>query len=287
MNKSIFKELKYNVIDSGNKLNLFIGINVVVFLILRLTGVFEFIFRTESGIAEWLTLQLSMPAYLPNLVKKIWTPVTYMFAHYEFFHLLFNMLWLYWMGKIFTEYLNNRQFIFAYLAGGLAGALLFGLAFNFLPAFKDSVDIAGPLIGASASVMAIVVATATLLPEYAISLLFIGAVRLKYVALAYIVLDIIGILGNPGGSFAHLGGALLGFIYIKQLQSGNDWSKLFQKRKHLKVVKNNSNSTAKNPAIQLPNQEIIDRILDKISKSGYESLSKHEKEQLFNASKKS
>src|SRR4051812_4432186 len=111
MNRSVFKEIKYNVLESGNKLNLFIGINVAVFLLINLIRVFEYIFRLDTGIGSWLMLQLSMPPYLPTLATKFWTPITYMFTHVEFFHLFFNMLWMYWMGRIFIEYLNNRQFI--------------------------------------------------------------------------------------------------------------------------------------------------------------------------------
>jgi membrane associated rhomboid family serine protease len=266
---------------SGSRLNLFIGINVTVFLAINLIKVLVFLFGMQE-VGEWLPFNLSMPPYLPNLLFKLWTPLTYMFAHEEFLHFLFNMLWLYWMGRIFEDFLNKRQFSFVYIAGGLAGALLFIIAFNTLPAFKDSVQFSGPLIGASAAISAIVIATATLLPDYAISLLLLGEVRLKYVALVYIIMDIIGILGNPGGSFAHLGGALLGFVFIKQLQSGNDWSKMFQKRKPLKVVSKNK---APNRSSSVPDQDVIDKILDKISKSGYGSLTKLEKEQLFNASK--
>ena len=257
-------------------------------MVVKLIQVAEFIFRAEWGLANWIVLHVSMPPYLPNLLYKFWTPFTYMFAHAEFFHILWNMLWLFWMGRIFEDFLNRRQFTFAYLAGGLAGALLFIAAFNLLPAFSDNVALSPPLIGASASVMAIVVATATLLPDYTIMLLLIGPVRLKWLAIVYIVLDIIGILDNPGGSFAHLGGAILGFVFIKQLQKGNDWSKLFEKKPMLRVVKNHTlkRDTPKTDK-DIPDQELIDRLLDKISQSGYDSLSKKEKEQLFNASKKS
>ncbi|MXV51782.1 rhomboid family intramembrane serine protease [Pedobacter sp. HMF7647] len=225
---------------------------------------------------------MAAPAYLPTLALKFWTPLTYMFTHVDFLHILFNMLWLFWLGKIFIDFLKQRQFVFVYLAGGLAGVLLFILAFNFLPAFKNDVQFSAPLIGASASVMAVVVATATLLPNYSIMLLFFGEVRLKYLAIGYIILSLIDILSNPGGSFAHLGGALFGFIYIKQLQSGNDWSKIFAKRSKLKVVRKNKSASRGN----IPDQDVIDNILDKISRSGYDSLTKFEKEQLFNASKK-
>lgn len=285
MKRSVTNELWYKMVQSGSRLNLFIGINVIVFVVTSLIAVAEFLFTRETPVADMVTLSLSVPPYLPSLLKKFWTPLTYMFLHRELFHFFFNMLWLYWMGRIFEDFLNPRQFTFVYIAGGLAGALFFVAAYNLLPAFSDSVAFAGPLLGASASVMAIVAATATLLPDYALRLLFFGDVKLKYLAIAYILLDIIGITGlNAGGSLAHLGGAFLGFIFIKQLQKGNDWSKIFtRKKKKLKIIRNNN--YGKGPGT-VPDQEVIDNILDKISKSGYNSLTKKEKEQLFKASNK-
>lgn len=284
MKRSVTSELWYKMVQSGSRLNLFIGINAVVFIVLGLLTAIEFLFTRQTPIANWIANNLSVPAYLPALLYKFWTPVTYMFAHRELFHFFFNMLWLYWMGRIFEDFLNSRQFTFTYLAGGLAGALLFILSFNIFPAFKDSVEFTPPLIGASASVMAIVVATATLLPNYSIRLLFFGDVKLKYLALVYVILDIIGIAGlNAGGSIAHLGGAILGFVFIKQLQNGNDWSKLFNRSRRLKVIRNNAPGKSQNT---VPDQEVIDGILDKISKSGYNSLTRKEKEQLFKASNK-
>ena len=283
MNRSLFSDLYYKVFQSGNPLYLIIGINVLVFLVIQLVAVAEFLFSGSTASSQWLMLQLSMPAYLPALPYKFWTIITYMFGHDGLFHILFNMLWLYWLGRIFLDFLNKRQFFFTYLAGGLAGAALFILAYNVFPVFQSSLPIA-VLIGASASVMAIIAATATLLPDYTIRLLLIGGVRLKYLALVYFVLDLIGIAGsNPGGSIAHVGGAVLGFLYIKQLQNGQDWSKLFRKKRKLTIVqKGNPNVRTS----KLPDQEIIDEILDKISRSGYDSLSSKEKEQLFKASNK-
>jgi membrane associated rhomboid family serine protease len=281
MSRSIFGELWFKMVNSGSRLNLFIGINVLVFLIIGIVAVFDLF--TGSMMADRLTKLLSMPAWLPYLPYKFWTPLTYMFLHREFFHILFNMLWLYWMGRIFEEYLKPEQFTFTYIAGGLAGALFYILAYNIFPAFSTNAE-NSVILGASASVNAIVIAIATLLPDYSIMLLLFGIVRLKYLAIAFILIDFLSIAAsNPGGSIAHLGGALLGFMYIKQLQNGRDWSKIFHRRMKLKVVSNQK--TARN-IHQLPDQEIIDHILDKISKSGYESLSKKEKEQLFNASKK-
>jgi membrane associated rhomboid family serine protease len=283
MNKNLLNELYSKAFRSGNPLYLFIGINILVFLIIGLIAVAEFLFKTNTSVASWLGRQLSMPANLEILAYKPWTIITYMFLQREVFHILFNLLWLYWMGMIFMDFLNKRQFIFTYLAGGIAGALLYLLAYNTLPAFSDLAQ-KSFLLGSSASVMAVVIGTATLVPDYTIRLLLFGAVRLKYLAIAYFVLDIIGMGGgNPGGSIAHIGGAILGFVFIKQLNSGKDLSKILKKRSKLKVVPNKSNRRSE--TIQT-DQDTIDKILDKISKSGYDSLNKNEKEALFKASKK-
>lgn len=271
---------------SGSRLYLFIGINIIIFLLLGLLRL-EYLFTRSVSASQWLQLQLSVPASLEELLYKPWTIATYMFTHVELFHILFNMLVLFWFGRIFEDFLNTNQFTFTYLAGGLFGAVLFIAFYNTFPAFEDE-KVNSVLLGASGSVMAIVAATATLVPDYSIRLLFFGDVRIKYIALVYIVIDIIGMTSlNAGGSIAHLGGALLGFIFIKQLQAGNDWSKILQKRTRLRVVKNNSASkTTIGNSNRIPEQELIDAILDKISQSGYDSLTKHEKEQLFKASNK-
>jgi len=283
MNRSIFSELFNKAFRSGNPLFLFIGINILVFTAINLFALGEYLVGGQSSGADWLTSQVSVPAYYADLPLKFWTIITYMFVQRDFFHLLFNMLWMYWMGLIFMDFLNKRQFIFVYFSGGIAGALLYVLAYNTIPVFVNSAQ-NSILLGSSASVMAIVVATATLVPDFTIRLMLFGTVRLKYLAMAYFVLDIIGMGGgNPGGSIAHIGGALMGFIFIKQLQSGNDLSKILTKRSKLKVVKSTESKPVKN---DFTDQATIDSILDKISKSGYDSLSKTEKEQLFKASKK-
>jgi len=167
------------------------------------------------------------------------------------------------------------------------GAVFFALAYNIFPAFSGSIYSA-TIIGSSASVMAIAVATTTLLPDYTISLILIGSVKLRYVVLAYIVIDLIGIAStNAGGSFAHLGGAFFGLIYIKLLQNGKDWSVWFKKKPVLKVVRNDSPKSAgarRKSNTNAVNQVEVDAILDKISKAGYDKLSKEEKETLFKAS---
>ena len=283
MNRSIFSELYNKAFRSGNPLFLFIGINIVVFIAINIFSLGEFLLGGQGFGSKWILKHLSVPASYDELPFKFWTILTYMFVQKDFFHILFNMLWLYWMGQIFMDFLNKKQFIFTYLSGGISGALLYLLAYNLIPVFMSNAS-NSILLGSSASVMAIVVATATLVPDYTIRLMLFGNVKLKYLALAYFFLDIISMSGaNPGGSIAHIGGAIMGFVFIKQLQNGNDFSKLFEKKSKLKVVKNTNTKATKN---DFTDQAAIDSILDKISKSGYESLSKAEKEELFKASKK-
>ncbi|HTE00346.1 MAG TPA: rhomboid family intramembrane serine protease [Mucilaginibacter sp.] len=282
---ALWQNIQQKMLRSGSRISLLIGINVLVFLIVYVPATLEKYIFKHSILEAYADDYLRMPSYLPQLLTRFWTPITYMFMHAGIFHILFNMLWLYWLGQIFEEYLGKKRIVGVYLLGGLTGALFFVLAYNTLPLFTDVVN-GSTVVGASASVMAIVIATATLLPDYSISLMFIGPVKLKWIAIFYLIIDFLGTAGpNAGGEFAHLGGALFGFIYIKQLQRGHDWvggiAKIFRSRSKLKVVSTNAN---KNPDAQ-PRQEEIDRILDKISKSGYESLNKQEKEILFRASK--
>lgn len=279
MKKSFLGELYYKAFQSGNKLNFFIAINTIIFLLLGILTLVDFFAGT--GVAPLLLRQLALPADLGALLYRPWTILTYMFTQQDFFHFLFNMLWLYWIGMIFLDFLNNRQLTFIYLAGGLTGGVIFLVLYQFIPAFQAQQAM---LIGSSGSVYAVVIATATLVPDYTIRMLFFGNVRLKYLAAAFIVLNILGLAGNNiGGNLAHLGGGLFGFLYIIQLRRGNDWSKLFKARnKKLRVIKNEKGPKGKTP---FTNQEYIDSILDKISQSGYNSLSKAEKEALFNAGK--
>jgi len=274
---------------SGSRLFLLIYINVFVYLLIGIPAVFEWLFNGghESVIELFAYKYLEMPSDIHQLLHHFWTPLTYMFMHAGPFHILFNMLWLYWIGQIFEEYLGQKRTLGLYLMGGLAGAIFFVAAYNLIPAFKD--DLGTSIVGASAGVMAVIVATATLLPNYTIPLFLIGPVKLKWLALFFVILDFLSIRGgNAGGEIAHLGGALIGFLYIKRLQKGSDWvaiiSNLFkrsQRNPNLKVVSRNNGK--KNSG--KPRQEDIDRVLDKISVSGYDSLNKEEKEILFRASK--
>jgi membrane associated rhomboid family serine protease len=286
MNKTLFEDLKFKVLHSGNPIFLYIGLNTLIFV---LTGILLLVIflsgNDNAGVQPFIREYFAFPVSLEKLPLRFYTIITYQFFHSGFFHLLFNMLWLYWLGRIFLDFLKPRQFHFIYLAGGVAGALLFLLAFN---AFENNVAQA-TVIGSSGAVMAIVVATATLVPNFSIRMLFLGDVKLKYLALAYVVLDVIGVgSANAGGNLAHLGGALLGFSYIKALNKGYDWSNIFKRRpkpSHLKVNKNDQYKGRNSKADYVAQAE-IDAILDKISKSGYNKLSKEEKETLFKASKR-
>jgi len=283
---NLLADLKYKVFRSGNPVFFYIGMNTIVFVAVALFGVTYFLAgNTSIRFIDYVREYFAFPAALPKIPIRFYTLITYQFFHEDIFHILFNMLWLFWMGNIFVDFLKPRQFHFVYLSGGIMGAVFFALAYNLFPAFTGSVY-AATIIGSSASVMALAVAVTTLLPDYTLSLMFIGTVKLRYIVLAYIVIDLIGIgYTNAGGSFAHLGGAFMGFIYIKLLQNGTDWSNIFKKKPKLKVVRNESTRTGAKNSNTKVNQKEVDMILDKISKSGYNKLSKEEKETLFKASK--
>ena len=283
---TLWKEIQLKVLHSGSKLNLLIGINIFVFLLVNVPAIFETLFFNSRNLERLTDEYLLLPASLHKLLAHFWTPLTYMFMHAGIFHILFNMLFLYWFGQIFEEFLGKKRTVGLYLMGGFAGAFLFVFCYNVLP-FYTQLHVAdnSTLVGASAGVMAVMVATATQLPNYTIPLILIGPVKLKWLGLFFILIDFLGITSaNAGGELSHLGGALIGFIYIKQLQNGNDWianiARIFKPKPKMKVV--SSNFSGKSSGA--PRQEEIDLILDKISRSGYDSLTKQEKEILFRAS---
>ena len=280
-----WQQIQYKMLRSGSRINLLIGINVLVYLLVNIAGVIDRLVFQSSFIDFYSGELLLLPSFLPRLASHFWTPFTYMFMHAGIFHILFNMLWLYWFGQIFEEYLGNKRTIGLYLLGGLTGAIFFVAAYNVFPFFTAALA-GSTVVGASASVMAIIVATATLLPDYSLNLILLGPIKLKWIALFYVIIDFLSIAGpNAGGEFAHLGGALFGFIYIKQLQRGNDWigaiTGIFRKKSKMRVVSRNPDRNTSGK----PRQDEIDRILDKITESGYESLNKQEKEILSRASK--
>ncbi|UKJ08300.1 rhomboid family protein [Solitalea lacus] len=292
---SLVEELKQVLFRPRRKLHQFIAVNVFVFFVIKLVFVFETLFKLPSNFSTKIIEYLSIPASFDILIKQPWSVFTYMFLHKDFFHLLFNMLGLYWFGQLLEEYLGGKKFSLIYIFGGLVGGLLFIAVYNLFPVFENVVA-QSRTVGASAGVLAIAVATATLLPDHQFMLLFLGLVKIKYLVLFFVLIDLINITGdNAGGHIAHLGGAIIGFVYIKQLRKGRDvsspfqsffrfFTKLFKRKPKLKVTYRNPANDKKNVKKQLDKQEIIDRILDKISKYGYEGLTKEEKDILFRAS---
>lgn len=269
-------------------------VNIFIFVIAYFTGLISWLFQIEpinglSFMADWLAVP-SLPA---KLIVKPWTVFTYMFFHEGFFHLFFNMWVLYFGGTIFLQYLNERQMLLVYITGGLAGAAFYILAYNIFPVFLSANPVAIAM-GASASVLAILVAIATYVPDYTVQLLFIGQLKLRYLAIILVLIDIFSIQGgNPGGHIAHLGGAFWGFIFAILMKNGVDLTQPMNMLGFRRKMK----ATYKNPKVRsntnrplsdeeynkrrATEQEVIDVILDKIAKSGYDSLNSKEKEILF------
>lgn len=289
-----------NIIDNikqtfkdGNSLTKLIFINLAVFIVLKLIVVLLLLFNV-SGI--FILSYLAVPANLVNLLYRAWTPITYMFLHEGLLHLFFNMLSLYWFGKIFLMYFSEKQLVGLYLFGGLIAALFYVAAFNLFPFYKPLIH-QSLLLGASGSIMAIILAAALQAPNMELQLMFVGGVKLKYIAIIAVLTSFFGITSNNGGGqLAHLGGALAGYFFIVSLRQGKDitsglnsvlnaFVNLFKPRK-LRVKQNKTRrnvpmSDADFNANKAKKMERIDHILDKIKTSGYESLSPDEKKQLF------
>lgn len=288
-------KLKYK---QGTMLMRIIYINIAVFILLHLLGLIGLLFSAEVlSLFKWVELS-SNPW---EVLRKPWTLITYAFCHTELFHILFNMLWLYWMGRIFLEYFTSKQLAGLYVLGALGGAVLFLLAYSFVPAFATPQSY---MLGASGAVIAIVVATAVYSPEYKIGLLFIGMVSLKWVALVTVLIDLLSIdtLNNAGGHIAHLGGAIVGAVYGMMMRRGHDITaplnacidgifSLFSRKKKPSVgnpvggtaYRGTSNRTQ---AKQQPGESELDRVLAKIKRSGYSALTDEERDILFSFSKK-
>ena len=285
--------------NRGNICLQFIYINVGIFVVTTLISVFLLLFNWDA--TSWLNY-LELPAWMSQFWAQPWSVFTYMFLHAGILHLLFNVLWLYWFGQLFLSFFSARHFRGLYILGGLCGGLLYLLAYNVFPYFKAYIY-GSYLLGASASVLAIVVATAVRQPEFRVNFMLIGAVRLKYVALIMVVTDLLFVTsGNGGGHIAHLGGALAGWWFAWSLQKGSDvtrWiNQVFDwlsggfkfksspKKPKMKVEQGGRKADYDYNARKKQQSEEIDRILDKLKKSGYASLSTEEKKRLFDASKR-
>jgi membrane associated rhomboid family serine protease len=291
----IWDDIKKTFRD-GSNLTRLIYINIAVFILITIVAVIGFLLNNPL-LSEYVLNLFSVPASLKMLIVKPWTLITYMFIHKGIWHLLFNMLWLYWFGRIFLEYLDQRKLVAVYLLGGISGALLYILSFNIFPAFSGIVS-ESVAIGASASVMAVVIAIAAYVPDYTVQLFIFGRVKIKYMALAIFVLtSVMDFSINSGGKLAHIGGAFFGYFYTLSLRQGRDMGKgfnriidslvtMFKPRKKLKVTHKKVATEYEYNKIKVEHQANINKILDKISKGGYDSLTKEEKETLFKESLK-
>lgn len=287
----------------GNIYIQLIYINVGIFVIGTLVNVFLQLFKYHAADIFGI---FALPASFYGFIRQPWSILTYMFMHAGFLHILFNMLWLYWFGSLFLYFFSAKHLRGLYVLGGICGGLLYMVAYNVFPLFSN--EVAGAtLVGASASVLAIVAATAYREPNYRVQLLLFGAVRLKYLALVVIGIDVLSITSsNAGGHIAHLGGALAGLWFAASLSKGVDltgwinwfldaFASLFQKktwkRKPKMKVHYGGGATSREKdydynAHKKAQSEEIDRILDKLKKSGYDSLTTEEKKSLFDASKR-
>ena len=296
----ILDDLK-RAFQQGNIVVRLIYINVAAFVLSLLLSVVLGLFNV--GISELLR-GLYLPADLLQILRRPWTPVTYMFMHAGVWHLLGNMLWLYWFGRLFLYFFSAKHLRGLYVVGGLSGGLLYVVAYNLFPVFSSQLYSA-TLVGASASVLAIAIATAVREPEYRISLMFIGPVKLKYFALFIVLFDALYVgSNNAGGHIAHLGGALAGWWFARGVSQGRDITcpinvcldaigRLFDKRERrarkpkMKVHSQNSRSADYDyNARKKAQSDEVDKILEKLKRSGYSSLSDEEKRRLFEASKR-
>ncbi len=300
MANHIIEDIKQKI-KSGNVITRLIIVNVAVFLIISISKIlFFFVGGSVSTllVEDFYNNIVSLPISIEGFIYRPWTLITYMFVHFDLMHIFWNMVTLFWFGQILTNFTDSRKIIPLYMMGGIAGGLI-TMLFNLLPFFHGFIGT--HLLGASAGVTAIIIAAATLVPHYRINMLFIGEVKLIYVALFVLFIDVLSVASynNVGGNLAHLGGALMGYVFIQQFKRGTDLSKginsFFERiqsmfrstpRSKMKVAYKRSVSDEEYNYQRNVNQQQIDAILDKISKAGYESLSKQEKEILFKASKK-
>lgn len=284
----IWKEIKESF-HEGSVVTRLIYVNLAVFLAFRVIYVIFFLTGTTSSLIQWFQL----PSDVSQLLRQPWTLVSYMFLHFDFLHILFNLLVLYWFGRIFLDYYSQKQLLGLYFIGGLAGGLLYVLAYNTLPVFGPMVKNSF-LLGASASIIAVLIAGAFRDPNREIHLFLIGRVPLKYLALFMIFSYIIGIsTSNAGGNIAHLGGVLAGYWFVARQRKGRDITSGISRaidglagaakpRQHIRVVhRQPPRDDHEYNRQRMADHEELNRILDKIAQDGYDSLSKQEKETLF------
>ena len=268
-------------------------INIVVFLLMIVVrwGIssISFLFNLDLNFARWAATYLDFPADYTSLLFHPWTMVTSLFIHDGFWHIFFNMFILYVAGRMFLQYLSQKQLVATYFIGGIVGNLFFLGAYNLFPVFAPTVSNA-TCVGASGAIMAILLAVTVYRPNHRLNLILVGQTTLKIVAICFVAIDLLSITGgNAGGHFAHLGGALYGtvagFFYLK----GNPFRKVVFEKNSRKGYRAPGGNTIDRPlsdtdynARKRQDEARVDKILDKISKSGYDALTKEERDFLYN-----
>jgi len=285
-------DLRYQLQNGSIIIRLIIA-NIAMFLVYGLLAVICFLISNTAP-TVFLSDNLMAFSSWSGSLHKPWTIITYQFFHISLFHIFFNMLWLYWFGEIFVLYVGEKKVLPLYLMGGFFGWLVFALAMNYIPALSSGAS-NSRLLGASAGIMAVVFGAVAIRPDHELRLLFIGNIKILYVALISLVLDMLAIpQGGAGTYFSHLGGALFGYGYVKLWYSGTDlfafldtvqhWFKPKMKVKSMYV---NRDGIKREGKLTDKTQKRLDEILDKISRSGYDSLTQQEKNFLFQYSKNS
>jgi membrane associated rhomboid family serine protease len=273
--------------SNGNVVDKLIYINIAVFVLTLLISVFQGLYKGNINfIFDWFSLDNEYS----SLLKKPWSIITYGFLHADFLHILMNVLVLHFIGNLFIAFFTEKQLLSFYILGTFFGGLLFIFSQNYFPLFEGKSSV---LVGASAGISAIFIGIATYMPNYELKFRFIGFVKLWYLAAFWLALDVIALIGdNAGGHFAHLGGSLFGFLYVTRASNKeiNIFSRILSifkiQKKPLKTVYKSAKKTINTVKNTDLNQQQIDGILDKISKSGYDTLTKTEKEFLFRQGKK-
>ncbi len=286
------KEEIKRLYQEGDALSRLIGVLLAVYVVIVVLNIFSTLLQIP--LSNWVISYLVLPSDLSKWIWKPWTMVTYMFVHQDFFHILFNLLYLYFAGRLFQEYVGGKRLISTFILGGIAGGLLYVLSYNLFPFFSETVLISNNR-GASAGVMAILIAAATFTPSFPIKLFFVLEIKFWQLAAILLLLDLVYLPeSNAGGHLAHIGGALYGYIMARQWKEKgininaffeDTVESFFSKRKKSKLKVSYSRKENSATSSSISNQQKLDVILDKISKGGYESLSKEEKDFLFKMSK--
>ncbi len=301
MGNQIIEDIKFSI-RNENPITRLIIINVAVFLtigFLRILWMLSAHSMLIGTMEDVLIYNLQMPMSFSRFIHKPWTILTHIFTQIDLAHILWNMLGLYWFGKLLIYYTAAKKIIPLYILGGIAGGLVSIIAIETIPLFRGYTG--QELVGASAGVTAIIVATATLIPDVRMNIFLIGPVKLLYVAVFVIFISVLNMASdaNVSGNISHLGGAVMGYSFIVQYKKGRDMSKWINRffdwvrglfkihpKSRMKVAHKKAVPDEEYNVSRKAHQQTVDEILDKISKSGYESLSKTEKDILFKASNK-